>query len=363
MSQDEAHVAEVSSADDMRADVAAAYTSLKGDAPEPVSAPVSPPADAGSAADASPQPPDRQRDEHGRFAPKVEAAETPSPEPVTDADPIKANVDAPSKAVVAPAGWSAEAKAEFEKLSPVVQAAVLKRESDINDGGARWSEEKRTYETALAPVRDISTRHNVPAAETIKRLAAANEYLERDPAAAIRWLASSYKVDLSALAANPAPTPSQPQADPVVAQLQSELSEIKSWRDQQQQSEINSTLISFSTAKDAGGNAVHPHYADVAKDMGYLMLTAAQTGREITLDQAYEQACWANPDTRAKLLAAQTAPLVAARSQREAADKARRGAISVNGAPSGGAAAVRPPSDPNASVQDDVRAAFAQLRH
>ncbi len=339
--------------DNARDDVREAIASLKENSNSSASAPPSQNA-ADDSADVSARPgtEGRPRDEHGRFSPKVEAAEPATPPaPVSDADPAQANLVQPSPAVEAPKSWSAEAKAEFGKLTPAVQAAVIKRESEIDQGGQRWSEEKKALLGHFEPVRAASEKHRVHPAEVIKRLADANDYLERDPPAAIAWLAKSYGVDLSQLAANP-PTP-QPQADPRLAELQSEVSTFKQYVQTQQAEQVNSTISSFATQPG------HEHFEAVKQDMGYLMIASQQAGRDLSMQDAYDQAVWANPTTRATMLAAQTATA----SQRATAERAKRGAISLNGAPSGSMAAAPPRSDPNATVKDDVRAALAQLRH
>lgn len=348
----------VNPSEDANNDVVAAIAQLKG---EP--APTAPDkAAAIPAADTPPANGDRARNERGQFIKAdgsvdhaAEAAKVP------DADPLKANIAEPSKAVEAPAGWSAEAKAEFTKASPVVQAAVLKREAEMNEGGARWSEEKKTLLSHFEPLRGASERYKTHPAEVLKRLASANDYLERDAPAAIKWLADSYGVDLSKLATGQpaaAPsTPSQPQADPRLNELQSKVSQFEQRFEAEETAKVNGQISAFASAPG------HEHFETVKADVGYLMLAAAQAGKELTLDQAYEQACWAAPDIRAKLIAAQTAPVDAAAKQREAAEKARRGTISAHGAPNGATTPPKVFADPRASVEDDVRAAIESLRH
>ena len=327
--------------DDVRSDVASALASLK----EPETA----------GADDAPQADTRQRNERGQFVKADETVEqqpAPEPQPVTvpDADPSKVNEPQPSTAAVAPAGWSAEAKAEFGKLPPAVQAAVIKRESEINDGGARWSEEKKTLLSHFEPLRETSNRYGVHPAEALKRLATANDYLERDPAGALRWLADAYKVDLSKLATD-APAP-RPQADPMVSQLSEKVSSLEQFIQTQQANEVNGSLTAFAAAPG------HEHFEAVRVDMGKLMLA----GLASNLQDAYDKAVWANADTRAKALASQNAGALAAQKQKEATDKARRGAISVNGSPGAPLAPARV-ANGSGSVEDDVRAAMEQLRH
>lgn len=325
--------------DDAAADVAAAISELRGETPPPV---------AEQAAQETPAEA-RARNERGQFtkAETVEAATPPAAKPVPDADPSSANTDAPSTAVEAPKGWSAEAKAEFGKLSPAVQAAVVKRESEINDGGARWSEEKRTLTEAITPLRGLAAENKVPEAEVAKRLVSAERFIRNDPKAAIEWIAnrSGLKVSIDGAQAKPP----QPQADPVVAQLQSEVSSLKN-------AHLAGEIQAFA-AKPG-----REHFAAVRTEMGKLMLAAANMGEELSLDQAYEQAIWLKPEIRAQLTAAPTADAARAKAakDKETADRARRGAISANGSPGSGAPTPRPEY---ATVEDATRAAWAAHRH
>ncbi len=338
---DDAAVSDIAPVDDVNADVRASIAQLSKEPVETAAAP---------AADAHVQ--ERQRNERGQFIKadgSVDADQSPT---VPDADPAPVTPVQPSTAVEAPKSWSADAKADFGKLPPAVQAAVLKRESEIDNGGQRWSEEKRRYEEAFAPVREASTRHRVEPAEVIKRLSAANDFLERDPGNAIRWLADAYKVDLSKLSTEPQSP--RPQADPLVAQLSDRFSSVEAYIESQQQGGINSQLEAFKSAPG------HEHFETVKVAMGKLMLAGLATD----MQSAYDQAVWALPDTRASMLTAQTAGNDAARKAREqeAAAKARRGAISAFGSPNGGAGPPIIRSDPNATAVDDARAAYHQLR-
>jgi len=323
-----------------------ALQSLKGE-PEPKEPEI---AAAGEVDDAAKA--ERPRNERGQFV-----AKEPEPAPelkVPDAGPATATVETPSQAIEAPKGWSAEAKAEFGKLSPAVQQAVLKRESEIDAGGARWSEEKRTLLSHFEPVRAISERHKVHPAEAIKRLAAATDFLDSDPEGFIRWVVKDRGIDLAKLAATPATEqPQRPQADPVVAQVLSEINSLKSRFEQQDQASVLSEIDRFRASLPENN-----HFDQVRVKMGQLMAINAQMGEPMTLQEAYDQAVWALPDIRNQLLASQNATAEAARKAREQADKAKRGAISINGGPS--TASVPNPKRDYDTVEDAARAAWAQ---
>ncbi len=78
----------------------------------------------------------------------------------------------------------------------------------------------------------------------------------------------------------------------------------------------------------------HPLLDDVREDMAKLV----QHGLASSLQEAYEKATYANPTTRAKLLAEQQAKAEAERRQKEQqrTDAAKSAAVQVKGAPTGG---------------------------
>lgn len=320
--------------DDVRADVAAAFKAHA--EPETKEPEIAAAGEEDETAKA-----DRLRDERGRFTKAEEAAQAAAPT-VTDADPAQVKPAQQSSAVEPPTSWSADAKAEWQKLSPALQQAVAKREAEMSSGQQRWSEEKRNLEETLAPLRAAAQSRGIDERTGLNRLLAADQYLRRDPQGAIAWLAKSYGVDLSKLASNP-----QPQADPALVQLHQEVSTLKSTLEQQRAAETEASINSFKEGKE--------HFDTVRVAMGRLMMA----GEAATMQEAYDKACWANPDIRAKLIAGQTAAETAARQakEREAAEKARKGAISINGSPSG---TVQPPKQDYETVEDAVRAAFRQ---
>lgn len=318
--------------DDVHADVRAAVEALSAkniEAEQPAAEPE------GDAAQ------ERARNERGQFAKPAGEAD----EPVSDADPAEGQVSEPSKASEPPTSWSADAKAEWVKLSPALQQAVLKREGEINEGGQRWSDEKKRYEEVLAPVKALAQRNGVDEREGINRLLAANDYLERDPASAIQWLAQAYGVDLGNLEKA---QQDRPRADPAVSQLYQEVNSLKSTLQQREQAEINQTIESFAKAPG------HEHFEDVKPLMGHLL----SSGQASSLEEAYEKAAWATPSVREKLMAAQTASrgVDARTKEQQQAGKAKRAAISVSGSPSLGATpAVKRDYD---TVEDAARAAW-----
>lgn len=143
----------------------------------------------------------------------------------------------------------------------------------------------------------------------------AQTYRPQDPAGAIRQLAQSWGVDMDSVMQD------APYVDPTVSAmlspLQHELQQLRGYVQQQQvgqQQQVEQALLGeiaqFENAKDEQGNPLHPHFAAVFDDM----VTLVQMGRAKDLPTAYKMATQYNPE-------------VAAASQAELAEKARRKAL------------------------------------
>lgn len=273
----------------------------------------------------SDKPADKQTDKPAEAAPKKEAAPAKVvTNKITDQDNTAKATAAPSPAGEPPKGWSAEAKAEWSKLPPAIQTAVLKREQDMSDGGRQWSEEKRRYEELISPVREASTRRGINEAEGIKRLMAAQNALDTNPGNALRWLAQAYGVDLKQLATNPAY-----QAAPVARTQQQQQPDIASIVEQKlTERETLRTVESFAKDTDK-----YPHFEKVRN----LMAALVESGAAETLENAYDMAVYADPTLRTEILTAQQSSAEAAKRQaeQERVAKAKTAAVSLRGSPNG----------------------------
>lgn len=387
--------------DDLRATIAAA---VKADeTPTPAPAPDPTPAHAAveaqpAAESPAPQAPDsRVRDEHGRFAPK-EGAEAAAPDatpetPKDPAPPAEPNAQTPEsdpQTTRPPASWSAEAKAAFRDVSPVIQAEVLKRERDIDRGlqerAQQMQELQRRYEPLeqqIAPHRDRWAMAGMDEAKAIGTLIAAQSYLERDPVNGIFYLARSYGVDLRqfaqglALAQQPGqPQPqggqpmqgqpglpqgySQPQPATLPPEFTSLFQDVQSLKqtlterqqaDQQaRQSDVQSRISTFAA------DPAHLYFDNVRDDMAKLI----EAGMATDLKDAYDRACWARPDIR-RLIQADQSRSEQERQAREAAQR-RQSAGSITGSPAPGAIPAKPEPAPDlrAEIKRAYEAASAQ---
>jgi hypothetical protein len=134
----------------------------------------------------------KRRDNRGRFASKAEqeahqsqhGTQPPIEQQLQNIDPNKP-----------PNGWSAEARAAFNRLPPAVREAVIKREQDVSNGFRQYAERFRDLEPVrqmMEPRRQSFQRFGIKSdAEAINHLLSFSDAYQRDPAGLIRHLVQS----------------------------------------------------------------------------------------------------------------------------------------------------------------------------
>lgn len=330
--------------DDVRAIVAAAYeqhanTDTASEPPEPAAAPSEVEAPAS----------ERPRNERGQFIKAdgtvdtvAEAARVPDADPKTDKPE---QVSTPT--IEPPKTWSADEKAKWSTLDPAIQTAIARRDAEIDNGGRQWSEQKRSYEESLAPVRTLAQQTGIDEREAIKRLANVELWLRSDPKAALTALAQAYGVTDAPQTGN---SQEQPTADPQIAQLTNRVNSLMQDQQARERQAASSEIDAFAKAPG------HEHFESVKSRMGELIERGAATD----LQSAYEMAVWGNASLREQIMASQTARTAEEQKAKdiEAATRARRAAISVSGSPGGTGSAV--PKQEFKTVEEAVRAAWQQ---
>jgi hypothetical protein len=345
--------------DDMAADIRAAIEATSGDpapviearAPEPVEEPQEAP-EQPQAEDGQPRGPD------GKFAPKDKApeAEKPVEQPEAKAEPEQAEEQPkpgkPEKAPTPPIGWSPQAKAKFAELPDEVKADIAKREREINTVLQEKAERYKPLEQVIGPYRDKWAMRGVDDATAVKQLLAASDWLERDPKSALAYLAQQYNIPLT----QDAPQPQQAQPGAVASQspelvaVQRQLQELQSHILTERQTEVVSQVQAFAE------NPENLYFENVREMMGTLI----RSGQAKDLQQAYDMACYANPEIRSLILADQRVKEVKTQQQAEAerAQKAKQAGASVTGAPGN---TIPKTVNGSGSVEDDIRASIAEL--
>lgn len=230
-----------------------------------------------------------------------------------------------------PARWSATHKEKFASLPREAQEILLEREADVTKHLTQRTQElaerSRSYqqiEEVIAPRRQQFAVDGMSDAQAIGQLFALSDYAARDPAGFVRWFAQQRGVSLESTTNEPDNT------DPALKAVRDEVAALRAQREseerarlQAEQSEIYRRVTEFQNAVSDTGEPEHPHFDAVRSDMAALI--RANPG--LSLEDAYERAVYANPETRKAVLSAQKAAedaerAKAAKAKAEAARKA-----------------------------------------
>lgn len=295
---------------------------------------------------------DRQRDEQGRFAKALEQEQN-SPQVVP---PLAGQGSAQPAPISPPPSWSATAKAEFLKASPVIQQEVLKREKDMEAGNAQWQEKGERLnrlDAILAPRRERHQLAGLDDVRAVQTLFAAQDYLERDPYAAIAYLARQSGVDLTRYANGGAQMQAaQPPMHPQLQALLNEVNSLKGTVSQQQSAQQDAARTGYVQQVQAfASDPKNLYFANVERDMAALITSGQAQG----LQDAYEKATWAHPEIRPLLIAEQSKAQGAASQAR--ANAARQASGSVIGSPMPGSAPAN--GGPAPSLREELERAFS----
>lgn len=337
------------------------------------------------------------RDDKGRFT-KPETGEKPEtdpekPEGEKPADSEKPEADAkPESAdeVKVPEHWSQADKERFNGLPKESKEFVMDRykamEGDYTRRVQRLEGFRKEYEPVeqlLGPHRQTMMQRGWTVPKLISAWASVEQGLNTNAPQQLIAIARAYNVtpqqlisligggqqaqDASAQIAQDALTRNGQAAQgqngqsqfppgfdpnallkPVMDQL-AQLSERVNGRDQQeQQREYNgilSDIDEFAAEKSANGQLAHPYFDDVVEHMALMAQAERAAGRVPDLQSLYDQAVWARPETRDRLLASQR-QAEQSKAQAEArakAAQAQRAGSSVAGAPSPGQTALPTP--------------------
>lgn len=300
----------------------------------------------------------RPRDEQGKFKKneKQAGAEiTPGPK------------SGPKQQERAPASWRPEVREHWAKLPPDVRSEVARREQEMQRTLQDTAEARRiveAYARTFAPYEAYIRAENATPLQAIDNLMATAVKLRTGTAPELAQLVAGmvkqYGVGrfgnnfieaLDSALAGQVPQVDQQQMQMQQA-LQQQLAPVQQFMTQfQQMQAAQQAQLASQASTEVDQFLDRAEFGqDVREEMADLMEVAAKRGRQITLQDAYRQACMANSRVRAVLQ--QRAKAQGAQQGNAAAQRARAAAVSVSGAPAMGA--------PNAGSPDSVRAAIEQ---
>ena len=251
-----------------------------------------------------------------------------------------------SQPILPPQHWNGRDKVEWERLPHHVKETLAAEYKAVN--------ELRALAPVLEPLKERFTQEFGGTDRALGAIlshwqAARQRPLEwsRDyilgvsngkPLDFLQHLAQSFGADPQSLFGSGSGTQQAAQpdqsVDPYIASLEQKLAAVEGQLQhiaQQpliaQQNQIQAEVQSFGSAVGNDGKLAHPYFNDVKPVMAALM----QSKQAKDLKEAYDMACYANPQIRAAMLAALQQGQ--AEERRRAAEQARGAAASVTGAP------------------------------
>lgn len=309
----------------------------------------------------------RERDDSGRFKAKEKKGEVESGPEEAPTEVLQVPQPEPQlPPLIAPFDLSAEAKKDFQEWPRAVQEKFLQRYTEWSD---HRDQQKAELDRGFQEVHDIKSTADryreqwaldgVTVPQAIEHFANLNNFMKRDPAGCLRWLAEQNGVDLGQIHA------AAPKQHPELLSLRQEIEALRQEREQeqayQQQVYIQSLereVESFAKEVDSSGQALRPYFDQIYPHMlpivGALKQQKPNAHPRIILQEAYDQATWANPDVRAALLKAEEAKRM--NEDRQKAVAAKRAGSSINGAPGGSLAPAK-----HKGYEDAIAAAMDEM--
>ena len=322
----------------------------------------------------------RSRDENGRFSPKTPKAAPQEPEEAPaepqalaeEPEGIQPGPKAAPKADPAeraPASWRPNVREHWAALPTEVRAEVARREQEVQRT-LQETAEARKYADAInkvvAPYEMFIKAENSNPLQAIDNMMATAARLRTgtgpETAGLIAQLVTQVGVGRfgnqfleqldSALAGG---QPRQDQTQVAVQQaVQQQLAPVQQFMSQFQQAQ----QVQRERAQQEAAGEVQTFLSqaefgeDVREEMADIMELAQKRGRQVSLQDAYRQACLVNPDVRSVLQ--QRSSLRGAQVANGAAQRARAAAVSVTGSP-----ALAAPKADSTDVRSAIEAAIA----
>jgi len=232
-----------------------------------------------------------------------------------------------------PLSWRPSAKEKWNKLDPIIQDEILKREEDTSKG-AQMLKEKASYgdrvQSAVSPYMAMIQSKGGTVEQFIQGMG--NTYYRlttgspQERAATIQNLARSAGVDLSQIQP---PSAQDQQLSPLYGEIQTlkqQLNQQNQQRAQQEDFAINQALTAFESETDENG-LKHPYFSNVENEMIAIIPQIRQNNPSLShievLNQAYDNSIWANPETRQLLQVQQDRKIEAERKRKAKEDAAK----------------------------------------
>jgi len=313
------------------------------------------------------------RDSLGRFVPKAKepqegpgaAPGTPGATPPVLTPPAAVTaVPAAAPPVQSPQSWSPLVRDEhWAKLPPAVQQEVLRREQEVIQAFRSVAPARQLGEQFHAAIQPYMPAIQAEGVEPITAVTNLMQFATRmrmgtmgEKAATLAQIVNTYGVDINALDSALAGVAPQAQADPrqaVNQAVQQALLPIYQAAQQRQQMVAQQADGAARTELEAfAANPKNRFFNDLRNDMADMVDMAANQGRDLSLQEAYDRAGMLHPEISKIMIAERQG--ANAQQLTAAAQKAKASAVSVRGtAPVGNPGGPEP-----SSIRESIEAAI-----
>jgi len=293
-----------------------------------------------------------ERAPDGKFKAKEDA---PEPEAATDAPAEEAPV-IPDRYGVPPNYAKKAIREKWGELPSEVRQELHEREREFHQQLTKYDEDRnfgKKVKEVVAPFEGFIRSLGAEPLQAVDYLVKTDYALRTAPPEQRKALflkaAADYGIQLDGVAMDVAPT------DPRLETLQQRLDRLEREQSSAMQAKQFEEQRSLEQQIEDFRSKPENVYFDRVSPM---MASLLSSGAAQTLEQAYDMAVHADPETRVLQLAAKTAAEESQRSQQQkaAAQRAKAASVSVTGAPG----TVVPASSPSSagSLEDDIRQAI-----
>lgn len=246
----------------------------------------------------------------------TETTQEPAVSEAASAEKTEEPEETKQESLNAPISWGASAREHWKEVPDSVKQQVLKRENQIATALESGKENRKVGERFMDVVNKF---HPIIAAEGVtdpvqgfhglmETMAGLRMGTPHQKAALIAKFIHGYGVDINELdgilAGQQTGQPAQPtQNSQLEALLEQKMAPVTQFmNDIERQKQIkNQQLQQVTNAEVADFASKHEFYEDVRMDMADLLDLATKNGRKMSLQQAYDAACAANPEVQGAL--------------------------------------------------------------
>lgn len=268
----------------------------------------------------------------------------------------------------APASWRPEVRDHWAALPEPVRAEVARREQEVQRTLQETSEARKyaeMFSKTLAPYEQYIRAENSNPIQAIDNLMSTAVKLRTGSAPELAQLVAGMVQQYGTGRFGPqfvemldsalAGAPQQGDQTQIQQVIQQQLAPVQQFMSQFQQAQaMQQQQLADKASQEVNGFLDQTEFGhDVKQEMADLMEVAQRRGQEMSLQDAYRQACMLNPSVRSALQSRANAK--SAQTRESIAQKARAAAVSVSsaGAPMGA------PKVQTDNVRDAIEAAIA----